>query len=99
MDILLRLLVQLLIALGCAGVATLLLPRRIPGKIFSLILIGLAGVWLGEWGLGYLKNSLGISIAALDWSFQGVPLIPSVIGSIVILFVVTAFLSWGRYNR
>jgi uncharacterized membrane protein YeaQ/YmgE (transglycosylase-associated protein family) len=99
MDILLRLLVQLVIALGCAGVATLLLPRRVPGKIFGLIAIGFAGVWFGEWALKYLKSSFGLSLEILEYSFQGVLVLPSIIGSAIILYVVTAFLSWGRYNR
>ncbi|MEB3267016.1 MAG: hypothetical protein VKJ09_00590 [Leptolyngbya sp.] len=99
MDILLRLLVQLLIALGCAALATLLLPRRVPGKIFGLVVMGFAGVWLGEWALKFLKSNYGLSVAVLEWSYQGVPILPSVIGSAVILYVVTAFLSWGRYNR
>jgi uncharacterized membrane protein YeaQ/YmgE (transglycosylase-associated protein family) len=99
MDVLLRLLVQLLIALGCAGIATFLLPRRVPGKIFGLVVMGFAGVWLGEWALNFVKSNYGLSVAALEWSFQGVPILPSIIGSAVILYVVTAFLSWGRYNR
>jgi uncharacterized membrane protein YeaQ/YmgE (transglycosylase-associated protein family) len=71
MDVLLRLLVQLLIALGCAGIATFLLPRRVPGKIFGLVVMGFAGVWLGEWALNFVKSNYGLSVAALEWSFQG----------------------------
>lgn len=94
-----RLLVQVLIALVCAGLATLLLPRKIPGKVFGLLIIGLAGVWLGEWVLKYAKTTYGLSSAILDWSVQGVPILPAVIGSTIILYAVTAFLSWGKYGN
>jgi uncharacterized membrane protein YeaQ/YmgE (transglycosylase-associated protein family) len=94
-----RLLVQVLIAIVCAGVATLLLPRKVPGKAIGLLVIGLAGVWLGEWIANYMKQSMGLSFAFLEWSVQGVPIVPSIVGSAVILYVVSAFMSWGRYNR
>ncbi|RZM82857.1 hypothetical protein [Leptolyngbya iicbica] len=95
-----RLVVQILIALGCAGLATVLIPRRIPGKIFGLIVIGFAGVWLGEWVIKYLETTYSLPIPDfVTWDIQGVPILPAVLGSAVILFVVTAFLSWGRYQR
>ena len=93
-----RLLVQLAIAFVCAGLATFLLTRKIPGKVFGLLVIGLAGVWLGEWVLKYAKTTYGLSIDVLEWSVQGVPILPAVIGSAIILYLVTAFLSWGKYG-
>ena len=95
-----RLLVQILIALGCGALATLLLPRRIPGKLFGLALIGFAGVWLGEWVVNYVETTYELPMPDfVTWDFQGVPILPAVVGSAVILFVVTTFLSWGRYQR
>ena len=95
-----RFLVQALIALACAGVATILLPRRIPGKLFGLALIGFAGVWLGEWILSYLNTAYGVQIPAfMTWAFHGVPIFPAILGSAIILYIVTTFLSWGRYQR
>jgi len=95
-----RLLVQILIALGCGALATLLLPRQIPGKLFGLALIGFAGVWLGEWAVNYLEATYQLPIPDfVTWDFQGVLILPAVVGSAVILFVVTSFLSWGRYQR
>ena len=95
-----RLLVQVLIALGCAGLATFLLPRQIPGKVFGLALIGFAGVWLGEWVVQYLDTTYDWPIPDfVTWDIQGVPILPAVLGSAVILFIVTTFLSWGRYQR
>jgi len=95
-----RLLVQILIALGCGALATLLLPRQIPGKLFGLALMGFAGVWLGEWMVNYLETTYEFPIPDfVTWDIQGVPILPAVLGSAVILFVVTSFLSWGRYQR
>ncbi len=95
-----RLVVQILIALGCASLATVLLPRRIPGKLFGLIAIGFAGVWLGEWVVRYLETTYSLPIPDfVTWDLQGVPILPAVLGSAIILFVVTSFLAWGRYQR
>ena len=80
-----KLLIQLLIALACAGVANFLVPRRIPGKLAGLILIGLAGVWLGEWVVNFLRQEYGFSLDIL-----------AILGSTIILYLVTALLSWGR---
>ncbi len=95
-----RLLVQVVIALVCAGAATLLLPRKIPGKLLGLIVIGFAGVWLGEWTLALFRHTFKFPIPGfVTWSLEGVPIIPAIAGSVIILYIVTAFLSWGRYNR
>lgn len=93
------LLVQLMIALVCAGLATVLIPRRIPGKLFGLVLIGLGGVWLGEWAFELFRERFRLDLDVLQWGVQGVPIIPSVIGSAIILYVVTTLLKWGRYNN
>ena len=44
-----QLVIRLLIAIACAGLADLLVPRRIPGGFAGLIVLGLAGIWFGEW--------------------------------------------------
>lgn len=95
-----KLLVQVVIAFVCAGAATFLIPRKIPGKLFGLVLIGFAGVWVGEWGVNLLSQTYELPIPDfLLWNVQGVLIIPAVVGSAVILYIVTAFLSWGRYQR
>lgn len=95
-----RLLVQILIAVVCASIAALIIPRQIPGKLVGLALIGFAGVWLGEWVVDFLKTTYNLPIPELvTWSFQGVPILPAVVGSAVVLYIVTSFLSWGRYQR
>jgi uncharacterized membrane protein YeaQ/YmgE (transglycosylase-associated protein family) len=94
-----HLIVQIVIALLCAGIATILIPRRIPGKLIGMIAIGLAGVWLGEWGARLLRQRYGISYSFLDWNIEGVPIVPAIIGSAIILYLVTSFLKWGRYYK
>lgn len=93
------LLVQLMIALVCAGLATILIPRRIPGKLAGLILIGLGGVWLGQWAFALFRERFGLNLEILQWGIQGVPIIPSIVGSAIILYVVTSFLRWGHYGN
>ncbi|MGB3136684.1 MAG: hypothetical protein WBG38_05310 [Nodosilinea sp.] len=99
MDNLTSLLVQVLIAIACALAANLLIPRRVPGKLIGLVLIGLLGVLLGQWIAAYLRQQYNFTTPWLTWSFQGVALVPSIIGSTIVLYVVTTFLSWGRYGN
>ncbi|PSN14607.1 hypothetical protein C7293_10875 [filamentous cyanobacterium CCT1] len=99
MDDLISLLVQVLIAMACAFAANLLIPRRVPGKLLGLVLIGLVGVLVGQWVADYLLQRYNFTLPWLTWSFQGVPLVPSIIGSAIVLYLVTAFLSWGRYGN
>lgn len=94
-----HLLIKLLIAVICAGLADILVPRRVPGGLAGLVLIGLAGIWLGEWGFSLLRQEFGISFAFLYWQIQGVLIIPAVIGCTIVLYLVTAFIQWGRYGR
>ncbi|NEQ30034.1 MAG: hypothetical protein F6K04_03375 [Leptolyngbya sp. SIO4C5] len=91
-------LVQVIIAIVCAGIANILVPRRIPGKLVGLILIGLAGVWVGRWVADYLRQQFGIRWEFLQWQIQGVEIVPAIIGCAIVLYLVTAFLSWGRYG-
>jgi uncharacterized membrane protein YeaQ/YmgE (transglycosylase-associated protein family) len=91
--------IQLLIAIACAGLANILIPRQVPGKFLGLIVIGLVGVWVGEFGFALLRTRYGLDDPILRYGFEGVPIIPSVIGSAIVLYTVTTFMSWGRYNR
>lgn len=99
MDDLSSLLVQVLIAIACAFVANILVPRQVPGKLLGLVLIGLMGVLVGQWVANYLLQQYDFTLPWLTWSFQGVPVVPSIIGSTIVLYLVTAFLSWGRYGN
>lgn len=93
------LLIQLLIAIVCAVVAGILIPRQVPGKSVGLVVIGLVGVFIGQWASRYLRQEYGLTSPILQWSIEGVPIVPSIIGSAIVLYLVTAFLSWGRYGN
>jgi uncharacterized membrane protein YeaQ/YmgE (transglycosylase-associated protein family) len=79
-------LVQVVIAIVCAGVASILVPRRIPGRLTGLILIGLAGVWFGEWAYGLVRRQYGLDHPILRLNVEGVLIVPAIVGSVVILY-------------
>lgn len=91
--------VQLVVAIVCAGIANILIPRQIPGKFLGLMLTGLVGVWLGEAVFKLLKTQQGLDYPFLYWGVGGVPVIPSIIGCAIIIYLVTTFMQWGHYNR
>jgi uncharacterized membrane protein YeaQ/YmgE (transglycosylase-associated protein family) len=93
-----QLVVQIVVAVICAGIANIIVPRKIPGRLAGLILIGLAGVWVGQWGFSLLRQEFGISFPWLYWQIQGVLIIPAIIGSAIVLYLVTLFLKWGHYD-
>ncbi|HEY9623319.1 MAG TPA: hypothetical protein V6C78_23385 [Crinalium sp.] len=93
-----HLVVQIVIAIVCAGIANILVPRTIPGKLAGLILIGLTGVWFGEWGYWLIRQEFGIDHPLLSWQIQGVLILPAVLGSAVILYTITAILKWWKYG-
>ena len=93
-----RLGVQLVVALVCGGIGNILVPRRIPGGPFGLIIIGLIGVWIGDLGYEALSNRYALNIPFLTWNIQGVLIIPSVIGSAIVLYISTLLLKMTRYR-
>jgi uncharacterized membrane protein YeaQ/YmgE (transglycosylase-associated protein family) len=93
-----HLLVQILVAIGCATVASILIPKRVPGKFAGLVVIGMAGVWLGEWTYELFRRQYGINYSFLDWQIHEVRLVPTIVGSAIILYVVTTVIKWGRYG-
>lgn len=95
-----RLGVQLVIAILCAGVAKALVPRRTPGHILGLVLIGLFGVWVGEWLIGYLGQIYDLRpFSFLYWDIQRVKIIPAIVGSTLVMYLLKLVLQWGRYER
>lgn len=93
-----HLLIQILVAIGCATVASFLIPKRVPGKFAGLMLIGMGGVWLGEWTYELFRRQYGINYSFLDWQIHDVRLVPTVIGAAMILYIVTTVIKWGRYG-
>ncbi|MBD0266968.1 MAG: GlsB/YeaQ/YmgE family stress response membrane protein [Cyanobacteria bacterium Co-bin8] len=94
-----HLLIQLVIAIVCAGVAGILIPRKMPGGAVGLLIIGLAGAFLGQWTADYLQQQYGFTNPALEWNVEEVAILPSIVGSAIVLYLVTAFLTWGRYGN
>jgi uncharacterized membrane protein YeaQ/YmgE (transglycosylase-associated protein family) len=93
-----HILIKLLIAVVCAGLADILVPRRVPGGLTGLILLGLAGIYFGEWAFALLRSQFGISFPWLYWQVQNVLILPAIIGCAVLLYVVTALMRWARYG-
>lgn len=90
--------VQLVIASVCGLLGNFLIPRQVPGKFFGLVAVGFVGVWFGEWVYRLLKTQYGVTAPFLSWNVVNVPIIPSVLGSAVVIYALTTVLRWGRYS-
>ncbi len=90
--------VQLVIASVCGLLGNFLIPRQVPGKFFGLVVVGFVGVWFGEWVYHLLKTQYGVTAPFLSWNVVNVPIIPSVLGSAVVIYALTTVLRWGRYS-
>ncbi|MBI4783651.1 MAG: hypothetical protein HY785_20400 [Oscillatoriophycideae cyanobacterium NC_groundwater_1537_Pr4_S-0.65um_50_18] len=95
---LINLLIKLIIAIVCSSLANILVPRRIPGGLVGLILLGLAGIWLGEWAFGLFRKEFALNFAFLYWQIQGVLIIPAIIGCAIVLYIVSAVIRWSRFE-
>lgn len=93
-----RLAVQLIIASVCGLLGNFLIPRHVPGKFLGLVAVGFVGVWFGAWVYHLLKTQYGVAVPFLNWNVVNVPIIPSVLGSAVVIYALTTVLRWGRYN-
>ncbi len=65
----------LIVAAVCAWIAERLVPGRIPGGFFTAAIVGIIGAWVG----GSLLGSFGPSL-------EGVSLLPTIIGSAILVF-------------
>jgi len=66
----------LLVAAACAWIAEMLVPGRVPGGFLASAIVGVIGAWMGS----ALMGSFGPSLA-------GVPLLPAIIGSGILIFL------------
>lgn len=73
-----HLLLFLLVAAICAGIASAIIPGAVPGGFLSEAIIGVIGAWLGTRLIGHLGPDLA-----------GVALLPAIIGSAVLILVLT----------
>lgn len=67
--------VFLIVAAACAWMADAMVPGRIPGGFLAAAIVGLIGAWLGTALVGNFGPSLG-----------GVPVLPAMLGSGVLVF-------------
>jgi uncharacterized membrane protein YeaQ/YmgE (transglycosylase-associated protein family) len=76
----------LIVAAVCASIAEYFVPGRVPGGFIAAAIFGVIGGWIG----GHLFGALGPSLA-------GVSLIPTILGSAVLVFVLA--LLGGVFQR
>lgn len=77
----------LIVASVCAFLAERLVPNNVPGGFLTSAIVGIIGAWVG----GSLIGHLGPDLA-------GVALVPCILGSALLVFVVSLF-SRGFRNR
>lgn len=66
----------LLIASACAWMGAYLVPGTVPGGFLASVIVGVLGAWVG----GSLFGAMGPSLA-------GVPLLPAILGSALLIFL------------
>jgi uncharacterized membrane protein YeaQ/YmgE (transglycosylase-associated protein family) len=65
----------IIVAAVCAWIAEALVPGRIPGGFLASAIVGVIGAWIGTALFGHFGPDLA-----------GVPLLPAIIGSAVLVF-------------
>jgi uncharacterized membrane protein YeaQ/YmgE (transglycosylase-associated protein family) len=70
----------LIVASVCAFLAERLVPNSVPGGFLTSAIVGIIGAWVG----GSLMGHIGPDLA-------GVALIPCILGSALLVFVVSLF--------
>jgi len=76
----------LFVAAACAYLAERLVPGSIPGGFLTSAIVGIIGAWIG----GSMIGPMGPSLA-------GVSLLPCILGSAVLVFLLSFFSH--RFNR
>lgn len=71
----LAVLLYLIVAACCAGLAAYLVPGSIPGGFLTAAVVGIIGAWIGA----NLMGGFGPTLA-------GVPLVPAILGSAIVVF-------------
>lgn len=78
----------MIVAAICAIIAEYIVPGVIPGGFLVAAVVGVIGAWLGT----SLMGGLGPSLA-------GVPLLPAILGSGLLIFLMALITSRGRLLR
>ena len=68
------LILYLIVGAGCARIADVVAPGRLPGGFLTAAICGVIGAWLGASAFGYIGPSLA-----------GVSLVPTILGSIILI--------------
>lgn len=68
----------LIVAAVCAWIAAAIVPGSVPGGFFTAAIFGIIGAWIGA----SLFGSFGPSV-------EGVPLVPAIFGSAILVFGLT----------
>src|SRR5690349_15132725 len=104
---LLELIIFLIIA-GLCGVIAEMIVGFSPGGFIASIVVGLIGAYLGSWLAGVLGLPRVLSTATLVPQTSGSPIITtnftfdivwSILGAIVLLFIISLVRSAGRRRR
>ena len=66
----------IIVAAICAWIAEAIVPGAIPGGFLASAIVGIIGAWLGTALFGHLGPNLA-----------GVPLLPAIIGSAILVFI------------
>ena len=75
----------LIVASVCAFLAERLVPNSVPGGFLTSAIVGIIGAWVGGGLIGHFGPDLA-----------GVALIPCILGSAVLVFLVSLFSSGFR---
>lgn len=66
----------LVVAAVCAWIASAIVPGSVPGGFLTAMVLGVVGAWLGTRLIGQFGPTLA-----------GVPLLPAILGSGILIFV------------
>lgn len=77
--------IYLCMAAACAWIASMLVPGNVPGGFFTSAIFGVIGAWIG----GSLIGPVGPSVAGLS-------LLPAILGSALLVFLVHLIARGGR---
>ena len=69
-----------LVAAVCAGIADYIAPGRVPGGFLASVVVGIIGAWIG-----------GMMFGAMGPALAGVSLLPAILGSALLIFLLSLF--------
>jgi uncharacterized membrane protein YeaQ/YmgE (transglycosylase-associated protein family) len=70
----------IIVASICAWIAEAIVPGRVPGGFLASAIVGIIGAWIGTSLMGHWGPDLA-----------GVPLVPAIVGSGILVFLLALF--------